>query len=426
MRTSMVLIAAIALLLLPDVISAQQGKGGKIDQCVACHNDLDDELKTPVTHSKNSVHSRVGLSCADCHGGDPTTDDDAVAMSPAKGFVGSPSIAEVPAFCGRCHSDATVMKRFNPTMRVDQQAEYATSTHGKKLAGGDMNVATCISCHGSHDIVAVDDANAPVHPLNVAKTCGACHSNSALMAPYGIPTDQAKQYAASVHAQTMIKKQDLSAPTCNDCHGNHGAAPPGVASVAHVCGSCHARQEELFQMSPHRLPFEESAIAGCVACHGNHGIAKPGDNLLGKQSGSACTQCHSEGEPALKFGEQTRLSFLKLSSEIDSSSRLLARAANAGMEVSKPIFDLKDATDKLINARVVIHALSAHDVDSLVQSGLSTTKKAHMQGVEALEEVDYRRVGLAASLVVILGAALAIYLKVRQIERRKLANAKSA
>src|SRR6266540_7241295 len=32
--------------------------------------------------------------------------------------------------CGRCHSDAQFMKRYNPALRVDQVAEYATSVHG--------------------------------------------------------------------------------------------------------------------------------------------------------------------------------------------------------------------------------------------------------------------------------------------------------
>ena len=51
---------------------------------------------------------------------------------------------------------------------------------------------------------------------------------------------QFADYQKSVHYAALTKGNDLSAPTCNDCHGNHGAAPPGVGSVANVCGTCHA------------------------------------------------------------------------------------------------------------------------------------------------------------------------------------------
>src|SRR5688572_12273090 len=47
---------------------------------------------------------------------------------------------------------------------------------------------------------------------------------------YGIPTDQAEKFKGSVHGEALLKNRDMAAPTCNDCHGNHGAAPPGATS----------------------------------------------------------------------------------------------------------------------------------------------------------------------------------------------------
>ena len=60
------------------------------------------------------------------------------------------------------------------------------------------------------------------------------------MASHGIPMDQLALYKKSVHWHTLAEVGDISAPTCNDCHGNHGAVPPGVDSVGNVCGQCHA------------------------------------------------------------------------------------------------------------------------------------------------------------------------------------------
>ncbi|HTM14678.1 MAG TPA: multiheme c-type cytochrome, partial [Bryobacteraceae bacterium] len=254
LRTSPGAVAALALVAAtawaqPTPVAA--AKVDRVDQCVACHSDLDGRLGDPVKalRQKDDVHGQHGISCANCHGGDPSQETMA-AMDPAKGFVAVPKRQDIPRLCGKCHSDAAFMKQFDPAERTDQESEYSTSVHGKRLKQGDQKVAVCTSCHGFHGVKAVKNSTAPVYPLQVAETCGSCHANPGYMQSYGIPTDQLAKWKASVHGEAMLKKQDLSAPTCNDCHGNHGAAPPSVASVANVCGTCHVRQADLFQKSP--------------------------------------------------------------------------------------------------------------------------------------------------------------------------------
>ncbi|MEW6128568.1 MAG: cytochrome c3 family protein [Acidobacteriota bacterium] len=389
------------------------------DSCLECHKEMGDQLAAPVTAMEEDVHKKRGLSCANCHGGDPTSDDPTLAMSPAKGFIARPKPVEVARFCGKCHSDAEFMKRFNPAQRVDQETEYNSSVHGKRIKQGDAKPATCISCHGAHGIREVNNPNAPVFALNVAQTCGQCHANAEYMKSYGIPTDQLHKYNQSVHAEALIKKQDLSAPTCNDCHGNHGAAPPGVASVSNVCGTCHARQAELFDKSPHKTPFEAADMAGCVVCHQNHQILTPADNMLGVGEKSVCTSCHTEDagfQGSQKMGEL----IVGLNHHINQTEDLLNRVAITGMEVSRPMFDLKEARDKLINARVLIHNFSPSAIETAVNQGMDISKKANQAGQDALSELQFRRKGLAASLIIILLAVAAIYLKIRQVERRAL------
>ncbi len=207
------------------------------DSCVTCHAAMDDGPKAPATLIKNDVHIAHGLSCADCHGGDRASDDPEASMSRAKGFKGKPARRDIPKFCGSCHGNPDYMRRFAPRERVDQLELYQTSVHGKRLAAGDENVATCIDCHSVHDIRAVKDSMSPVYPLHVAETCSRCHSDTHRMASYKIPTDQFTEYRDSVHGQALLKRGDLSAPNCASCHGNHGAKPPQVESVADVCGS---------------------------------------------------------------------------------------------------------------------------------------------------------------------------------------------
>ena len=142
---------------------------------------MEGAIQKPALLIKDDVHTTAGLSCADYHGGDRTAVEPDVSMSKAKGFIGKPKHADIPQLCGKCHSDPGYMRRFRPRQRVDQLELYKTSVHGKKLAAGDMNAATCVDCHSVHDIRAVKDANTPTHPLNIPATCGRCHSDAARM-----------------------------------------------------------------------------------------------------------------------------------------------------------------------------------------------------------------------------------------------------
>jgi len=403
------------LLMLFTVASAQ-----KKSSCIECHVKLSDaRLSNPAKLFDNDVHRSRGLSCNDCHGGDPNADTSEAAKDPSKGYLGKPRTLDIPAYCGKCHSDANLMKKFNPSLRVDQESEYYTSVHGKLLKTGEQKVATCISCHTVHGIRAVNDPLSSVYPLNVADTCAKCHGNADYMRAFKIPSDQVTKFKTSVHAKALYNKQDLSAPTCNDCHGNHGAAPPGIASVANVCGQCHARQADLFQTSPHKAAFDQKGLAECITCHSNHDIATPTDQLIGSHQGALCVNCHTNGDKGFVAANHMRTRIDQLIASIDKSNEILGVAERKGMEVSKPKFDLKGATDALTGARVLIHSSSISEVDKVVTPGLEVAGKGYQAGLDALAELSFRRKGLAVSLVFILFLALLVYLKIRQIETRQ-------
>ena len=397
-----------------------QASAQKKNSCLDCHVKLDDQrLSAPAKLFEHDVHRGRGLSCNDCHGGDPNADTSEAAKDPRKGFLGKPRTVDIPAYCGKCHSDANLMKRFNPSLRVDQEKEYYTSVHGQLLNTGQEKVATCISCHTVHGIRAVNDPLSSVYPLNVADTCAKCHGSADYMSSFKIPTDQVVKFKTSVHAKTLYDKQDLSAPTCNDCHGNHGAAPPGIASVANVCGQCHARQADLFQTSPHKAAFDQQGLAECITCHSNHDIATPTDQMIGTQQGALCVNCHSSGDKGFAAAGHMRSQIDQLIASIDKSNDILSLAERKGMEVSKPKFDLKSATDALTHARVLIHSSSTAEVDKVVGPGLEVADKGYQAGLGALAELSFRRKGLVVSLVFILFLALLVYLKIRQIESRQ-------
>ena len=75
------------------------------------------------------------------------------------------------------------------------------------------------------------------------------------------PTSSRNTRPAST-GRLMAKRGDLSAPSCASCHGNHGAKPPQVESVADVCGSCHVLFAQLYDKSVHKPSSPAPAAAG--------------------------------------------------------------------------------------------------------------------------------------------------------------------
>jgi hypothetical protein len=413
--------------------------------CVACHSD---PARTPAAAAREpvallaeDVHGQRGLSCHDCHGGRADVDLSAPdaksqAHDPARGWIGHPKPADVPEFCARCHADARYMAGFNPDARVDQLARYKTSVHGQKLAEGDTHVAECLSCHGrhtegehtealAHGIRAISDPNSPVYPLNVANTCGRCHADAEYMKPYGIPTNQLEQYEHSVHHAAMVEKEDLAAPTCNDCHGNHGARPPDVENMAFVCGACHAKQAELFRQSKMKPAFDEAGVGECIACHGNHGISPPGDAMIydaplaDDASPSGCTTCHADAsDPALGISRKVRGALTDLGGRIAAADARLGEARDKGMPVANAEFEMSGANDALIEARALVHLFRAEPVTEACARGAVVADQVAAEGDEAVAAFYFRHKWLGVSLVGIAFVILSLWLKLRQVDAR--------
>jgi predicted CXXCH cytochrome family protein len=405
------LAALLALTLVAVVRGSARG-----DSCVDCHAGMDDSPGSPVHGMKEDVHAKEGLSCADCHGGDPT-DDDVSAMDEAKGYRGAPKAAEIPAFCGRCHADGEYMRRYRPELSTDQVAQYQTSVHGKRLAAGDTKVATCVSCHGVHGILPGSDTRSPVHKTRVATTCAHCHADAAYMREYDIPTNQFAAYQRSVHAEHLLVQRDLAAPSCNSCHGNHGAFPPGAASVAEVCGQCHVSNKELFMTSPHNAAFAARGLAQCVACHGNHDIAAASDDMLGTGDRAVCISCHTPDSPGFAAARHMREAIDDLRNGVDAAKDVLAKAAAAGMEVSEADFDLQGAHQALVAARTQVHAADPVALDETIGGGLKIAQSAEQTGRMALVELADRRWMALLPLGMIALVGLLITRKIRELDR---------
>jgi predicted CXXCH cytochrome family protein len=318
------------------------------------------------------------------------------------------------------------MRRFNPSQRTDQESEYWTSGHGQRLReNGDPQVATCVSCHGHHNILPVKDLQSPVFPTRVAETCATCHADKDKMAGrsyHGRPLghEQFEKWRASVHAQALFEEHDFAAPTCNDCHGNHGALPPEIGSVANACGSCHVKIAELFSNTLMKHRFESVELPGCSACHQYHDIRTPDDAMLGMGSESVCAKCHENGQfgatlAGAEVAESMRGQLTRLKQQIHRADARLQEATRLGMEVRSARFRLRDALDALTEARSQVHTFALSPLEDVINQGLQVSDEVEQAAERAFQEHQRRRVWLAISVLPILLVVGLLLLCIRRL-----------
>ncbi|MBL7034021.1 MAG: cytochrome c3 family protein [Candidatus Delongbacteria bacterium] len=414
--TTAPLTVAISLVLICALTATAQSSSDQ-EQCYLCHLELVTDDSAPAAHFVEDIHFRKNLGCVACHGGDPESDDEETAMSEEAGFTGVPDRQDIPQVCGRCHSSLKYMRAFNPSMRTDQVDEYYTSIHGRKLLDGDASVATCADCHTVHKIRPVTEPMSSTYPTNVPRTCGRCHSDSNRMAPYGIPTDQYESYSSSVHGVALLEKHDLYAPTCNDCHGNHGASPPGIEMLANVCGMCHASESEIFQKGRKGESFQNLEYPGCIACHTHHDIRPPTEQMISFEAGGLCAKCHDADEIVpVQEGRQIRAMLDSLVIIRERGAERIEQAERLGMEVSEAHFLQRDVTQRLFDSRAHMHSFSAEALQPHADAGIAEANRVLEMGDKAIKAYKYRRSGFAVSTLLLTILAIALYLKIRSID----------
>lgn len=123
--------------------------------CIECHTSdiMKPDYRKIPDEWKMSWHYENNVSCHGCHGGDPK--DSAMAMTPQRGFVGTPGYKDVPEFCGKCH--------------IGILKNYLESGHGKALKSSGAG-PNCVTCHGAHNI-----QKATIEIID-EKKCTQCHS----------------------------------------------------------------------------------------------------------------------------------------------------------------------------------------------------------------------------------------------------------
>lgn len=250
-------------------------------------------------------------SCMDCHSDESLTKTDAAGREISL-FVDEAKIglsSHKSNSCHSCHSDLTAdhpddgvaAKSVSCTACHEQQSvSYGASVHGLALAKGQKDSATCVDCHGSHEILPPTSINSPLHFSKLMETCGACHDQAA------------RDVAESIHG-LAVAKGHREAPTCTDCHQEHKIVGLKTSSPmkisADVCSNCHASERlntkynmprdrvKTFFESYHGLAaqYGSTVAANCSSCHGVHKIlpsTNPESTIHKDNLVQTCGKCH--------------------------------------------------------------------------------------------------------------------------------------
>ena len=133
--------------------------------CRSCHPQQVKDYQASAHQQARKDGDKKAPTCVTCHASH--------GMKSASDPKSSTHPLNVPEKCAKCHDNSKLMKAYGlPTDRLET---YRDSYHGVANKHGDISVATCISCHGSHKVLPSSDAASVTNPKNLPATCGKCH-----------------------------------------------------------------------------------------------------------------------------------------------------------------------------------------------------------------------------------------------------------
>ena len=200
--------------------------------CKNCHADQYNKVLDSVHQKAFAAGNFNAAVCTDCHNPHEQTR----LTDKQTGKLLPQARLNIPQTCARCHSTI--------------YATYQKSVHGAALTTGNLDVPTCIDCHGVHNIQNPTDA---AFRNDIPQLCAKCHTDPQVMDKYGISTQVLNTYVADFHGTTVTLFQQVSPntptnkPVCTDCHGVHDITKvdnpvTGIAIKQNLlvkCQRCH-------------------------------------------------------------------------------------------------------------------------------------------------------------------------------------------
>ena len=269
------------------------------EECLGCHTDSG---ITPFTKGRDAKALLVGkdalkdsvhreLSCTDCH------EMDNKAKPHGEGGP-KPNLK-----CDSCHET--------------EAKQHAADAHGLALSKNTgLGAPTCATCHGKHDIKAVNDPSSPTSRQKQPELCGRCHGEETLNGDTHIAKRKLiERYTSSVHWQAL--KDGKPAASCADCHGAHNVNPssnPDSATtrinLLKTCAKCHAEAVAGYAKGSHgrTLLRGNNDVPICTTCHGDHDMISLKVRENGKRDFAAtqvCMWCHGNARLMSRYALDT-------------------------------------------------------------------------------------------------------------------------
>lgn len=175
----------VALCLVPMALAGAPASA-QSNRCADCHFSRPNApAPQHLSDWERSDHSRKGVGCERCHGGDATTFESFPAH---RGILNSGNPASpvnrrnVPATCGTCHA--------GPYVAFQRSAHYAL------FEKGDSRVPICTTCHGAAGYRRPS-------PSALESQCRECHG------PHGIAPRPEQAEAARTLYEELHESRDL-------------------------------------------------------------------------------------------------------------------------------------------------------------------------------------------------------------------------
>ncbi|RKY91499.1 MAG: hypothetical protein DRQ13_11360 [Ignavibacteriae bacterium] len=177
---------------------------------------------------------------------------------------------------------------------------------------------------------------------------------------------------------------------------------------------------ELFEKSPHQKAFDENDFPECETCHGNHQIRYVTDNMVGTQESAVCMDCHSneEDDKGYLVAGKMKLLIDSLKYEDKETKEILSDATQKGMDISDAEFLLKDVRQVLIQTRTSIHTFNLDKFKESINPGFETISKVKQEGISAVDDYYFRRLGLGISTIIVTFLVIGLYFKIKKMENK--------
>jgi hypothetical protein len=149
--------------------------------CTNCHGAHD--LRGKSDPASRVARANIPGTCGSCH-----MNVKATWEKSQHGKMRQANVLQAPG-CTDCHSAHDIKEHKHPQWTVeltkecgnchtDYIASYRDTFHGQVNELGFAQMATCASCHGSHEILPASDPASKVSPQNRLATCQTCHAKA--------------------------------------------------------------------------------------------------------------------------------------------------------------------------------------------------------------------------------------------------------